>query len=121
MVVPIWFVLRNSYRVKKLLSLLLCCFLAQPVLQAQATTTSLQTAYRTDKNRFYAYPNGWGSTPEAARKDLARVLSIYKNRPGYKIHDYVRIVPIARGVYQADGCCSFWAKPALVAKDPRRK
>lgn len=106
---------------KKLIGLLLLSFLAGSLIHAQSSATSLQTAYRKDKSRFYAYPNGWGGTPEAARKDLERVLAIYKDRPGYKIHDYVRIVPIARGVYQADGCCSFEVKPALVAGSSRRK
>jgi hypothetical protein len=95
---------------------LLLCIGPNPALARTTEGQHLQRLYREDKARFYAYPNGWGATPTAARRDLERVLSIYKNRPDYRIHPYVRIVPIARGVYQADGCCSFLTRPALVAR-----
>jgi hypothetical protein len=72
-----------------------------------------------DWKRVTIQPNGWGATPEAARQDLDRLMDLYAKLPGFQRDDYVAIVPIAKGVYQSDGRCSYLAPPARTATDAR--
>lgn len=69
--------------------------------------------------RVVVQPNGWGETPEAAIRDLDRVMALYERLPGFVRDDYVAIVPMARRVYQSDGRCSYLAPPVKTARDAR--
>ncbi len=117
---PIYRGIPSCEKMRTMISALVLSFvsLMGPVL-AQITVTNLQVLHKIDKSRCYAYPNGWGSTPEAARKDLDRVMDIYKDRPGYFRHSYVKVVPVSKTQYEADGCVSFFAPDAKLPKQQK--
>jgi hypothetical protein len=63
---------------------------------------------------FICQPNGWGSTPKQAVRDLnTRVMRIYEREPGFVRHDYVAIIPISKSTFQADGRCTYFVRRAL--------
>lgn len=90
---------------------------ALPALPGHAEATDEQKAQTeplhgaankdTEWSRVVVQPNGWGRTPEAATKDLDRVMRIYEDQPGFKRDRYVAVVKVGRNMYQADGRCSY--------------
>ncbi len=60
-------------------------------------------------SRVVIQPNGWGANPAEATRDLDRVMGIYTNQPGFRQDAYVKIIPISKNVFQADGRCSYLA------------
>ncbi|SDU28154.1 hypothetical protein SAMN05444156_3041 [Verrucomicrobium sp. GAS474] len=62
---------------------------------------------------FLFLPNGWGNSPEAATADLDRVIAVFVDRPGFRRFDYIKVVAVGRGIYEADGMCTWDAKTAI--------
>ena len=77
--------------------------------------------------RFLCQPNGWGSTPEAAIRDLRqRILPWYQknygHRPGFEIDwDWYALVEVTDGrLWQADGRLWWYAPPVIQSRSRSR-
>jgi hypothetical protein len=60
-------------------------------------------------SRVIIQPNGWGTNPQSAIKDLDRVMGFYSDLPGFRRDRYYKVIEIGRGKFQADGRCSYLA------------
>lgn len=76
---------------------------------------------RSERPAFLFLPNGAGSTPAAALKDLDRIMAAYEKKPGFHRYPYYKIVQISKNQYQADGMCT-WDSPDAKRPpaDPRK-
>lgn len=85
---------------------------AAPATQARALDLTRVNAAVVDgvpMSRVIIQPNGWGSNPESATRDLDRIMRFYEGRPGFRRDRYVKIIEIGRGKFQSDGRCSYLA------------
>ena len=103
------------------LFLLLAMGCALPTLRAHAVEDAAlakarimePTPPKGQRPDFLFLPNGWGNTPESATADLDRVIAVFADRPGFRRFDYIKVVQVGRGVYEADGMCTWDAKTAV--------
>ncbi|MCC6355309.1 MAG: hypothetical protein IT577_15560 [Verrucomicrobiae bacterium] len=85
---------------------------AAPATQTRALDLTRVNAAVVDgvpMSRVTIQPNGWGSNPESATRDLDRIMRFYEGRPGFRRDRYVKIIEIGRGKFQSDGRCSYLA------------
>jgi hypothetical protein len=76
---------------------------------------------RSERPDFVFLPNGAGATPDAALRDLDRIMAAYEKKPGFHRYAYYKIVQISKNQYQADGMCTWDAPDAKrPPADPRK-